>query len=56
MRGVPPSDVMQQKDDMLQVLSGLQAVIQQMNTPKVIVRDANGRAIGVRAYQEGSDG
>lgn len=37
--------------DMLQVLTGLQAVIQQMNTPKVIVRDANGRAVGVQAYQ-----
>lgn len=51
VRGVPPSDVIQQKDDMLQVLSGLQAVIQQMNTPKVIVRDASGRAIGVQPYQ-----
>ena len=51
VRGAPPSDVMQQKDDMLQVLSGLQAVIQQMNTPKVIVRDANGRAVGVQPYQ-----
>lgn len=51
VRGAPPSDVMQQKDDMLQVLTGLQAVIQQMNTPKVIVRDANGRAVGVQAYQ-----
>lgn len=51
VRGAPPSDVMQQKDDMLQVLTGLQAVIQQMNTPKVIVRDANGRAVGVQPYQ-----
>jgi len=51
VRGAPPSDVMQQKDDMLQVLSGLQSVIQQMNTPKVIVRDANGRAVGVQPYQ-----
>ena len=51
LRGAPPSDVMQQKDDMLQVLTGLQAVIQQINTPKVIVRDATGRAVGVQPYQ-----
>lgn len=51
VRGAPPSDVIQHKDDMLQVLSGLQAVIQQMNTPKVIVRDANGKAVGVQPYQ-----
>jgi len=56
LRGAPSGDVVQIKDDMLRVMDGLQAVIQQMNTPKVIVRDAAGRAIGVRAYQEGSDG
>ena len=56
LRGAPSGDVVQIKDDMLRVMDGLQAVIQQMNTPKVIVRDATGRAIGVRTYQEGSDG
>jgi hypothetical protein len=51
VRGAPTSDVVQQKDDMLQVLTGLQAVIQQMGAPKVIVRDQNGRAIGVQHVQ-----
>ena len=48
VRGAPASDVVQHKDDMLQVLNGLQAVIAQMGAPKVIVRDQNGRAIGVQ--------
>ncbi len=48
VRGAPASDVVQHKDDMLQVLGGLQAVIQQMSAPKVIVRDQSGRAVGVQ--------
>jgi hypothetical protein len=49
VRGAPASDVVQHKDDMLQVLTGLQAVIQQMGAPKVIVRDpASGRAVGIQ--------
>ena len=51
LRGAPPGDVVQQKDDMLQVLTGLQAVIQEMGAPKVIVRDAAGKAIGVQKFQ-----
>lgn len=50
LRGAPMSDVVQHKDDMLQVLTGLQAVIQEMGAPKVIVRDANGKAIGVQKF------
>lgn len=50
LRGAPATDE-KQKDDMLQVLSGLQAVIAEMGAPKVIVRDANGKAIGVQKYQ-----
>ena len=48
IRGVPPADYIQEQNNMTQVLSGLQAVIQQMSAPKVIVRDANGRAVGVQ--------
>ena len=51
LRGAPASDVVQHKDDMLQVLSGLQAVISEMGAPKVIVRDANGKAVGVQKLQ-----
>jgi hypothetical protein len=36
---------------MMQVLTGLQAVIQQMGAPKMIVRGADGRAIGVQSVQ-----
>lgn len=50
LRGAPASDVIQHKDDMLQVLTGLQSVISEMGAPKVIVRDANGKAIGVQKY------
>lgn len=50
LRGAPMSDVVQHKDDMLQVLSGLQAVIQEMGAPKVIVRDSSGKAIGVQKF------
>ena len=49
VRGMPPSDAMQEQTNMTQVLSGLQAVIEKMSAPKVIVRDANGRAVGVTA-------
>jgi hypothetical protein len=51
LRGAPLSDVVQHKDDMMQVLTGLQAVIQQMGAPKMIVRGADGRAIGVQSVQ-----
>lgn len=49
IRGMPPSDAIQEQSNMTQVLSGLQAVIEKMSAPKVIVRDANGRAVGVTA-------
>ena len=48
VRGMPPSDAMAQQNDMVQIMQGLQAVIAQMSAPKVIVRDASGRAIGVQ--------
>lgn len=51
IRGMPPSDAMQEQSNMTQVLTGLQAVIGQMSAPKVIVRDAQGRAIGVQHIQ-----
>ena len=51
LRGVPPADYIQEQSNMAQVLQGLQAVIQQMSAPKVIVRDANGKAVGVQHVQ-----
>lgn len=51
VRGMPPSDAMQEQSNMTQVLQGLQAVIAQMSAPKVIVRGADGRAIGVQHAQ-----
>jgi hypothetical protein len=51
LRGAPPSDVIQHKDDMLQVLQGLQAVVAQMSAPKQIIRDANGKALGIQHVQ-----
>lgn len=50
VRGVPPADYIQEQNNMMQVLSGLQAVISEMGAPKVIVRDANGRAVGVQKF------
>lgn len=47
LRGAPPSDVIQHKDDMLQVLQGLQAVVANMSAPKQIIRDAAGKAVGI---------
>jgi hypothetical protein len=43
-----PQGAAEQTDSMMQVVQGLQAAIQQMSAPKVIVRDQNGRAIGVQ--------
>jgi len=37
----------QGSDQSQAVIQGLQAVIQSLNSPKQIVRDANGRAVGV---------
>lgn len=51
LRGVPPADYIQEQNNMAQVLQGLQAVIQQMNAPKMIVRDATGKAVGVQHVQ-----
>lgn len=48
IRGVPPADYIQEQSNMTQVLQGLQAVIAQMGAPKMIVRDANGKAVGVQ--------
>lgn len=52
LRGAPESDVIQHKDDMMQVLGGLQAVIAKMGAPKAIVRDASGRAVGIQNIEE----
>ena len=52
IRGMPASDAMQEQSNMTQVLSGLQAVIGQMSAPKMIVRDANGKAVGVQHIPE----
>ena len=51
IRGVPPADYIQEQSNMTQVLQGLQAVIAQMGAPKMIVRDANGKAVGVQHVQ-----
>jgi hypothetical protein len=50
VRGVPASDAIQQKDDMMQILAGFQAVIAEMGAPKQIIRDpVTGRAVGVQS-------
>jgi hypothetical protein len=46
-----PQTAPEQANEMTQVLSGLQAVIAQMSAPKMIVRDASGKAIGVQHVQ-----
>jgi len=51
INGATPQGAAAQADSMTQVLQGLQAVIQQMNAPKVIVRGPDGRAIGVQHAQ-----
>ena len=48
LRGVPAADYIQEQNNMQQVMMGLQAVIENMQAPKVIVRDETGRAIGVK--------
>jgi hypothetical protein len=48
LRGVPPADYIQEQNNMQQVMIGLQAVIENMQAPKVIIRDASGKAIGVQ--------
>jgi hypothetical protein len=48
LRGVPPADYIQEQNNMQQVMMGLQAVIENMQAPKVIIRDASGKAIGVQ--------
>lgn len=53
IRGVPPADYIQEQNNMTQVLQGLQAVIAQMSAPKMIVRDQNGKAIGVQHVNGG---
>ena len=34
-----------------QVMAAMQAMVEQLNAPKIIVRDESGRAIGVKPYQ-----
>lgn len=51
VRGMTPGDAAQQKSEMLEVVANLQAMMQQLNAPKMIVRDQNGKAIGVQTYQ-----
>lgn len=53
INGATPSGQAAQSENMVQVMQGLQAVIQQMSAPKVIVRDQNGRAVGVQHVNEG---
>lgn len=48
IRGEVPADVEAEQSQINQVLAGLQAVIEKMNAPKMIVRDERGRAIGVQ--------
>lgn len=48
IQGSAPQTAPEQADQMTQVLQGLQAVIAQMGAPKMIVRDAAGKAIGVQ--------
>jgi hypothetical protein len=54
LNGTTPQGAAAQVDAMSQVLAGLQAVVQQMNAPKVIVRDAQGKAIGVQHVNQGA--
>jgi hypothetical protein len=51
VRGMTPADADMQKEEMLQALANLQTMMQQVAAPKMIVRDANGRAIGIQTYQ-----
>lgn len=51
IRGMTATDAMQEKDNMMQVMQSLKEVIGKMNSPKAIIRDANGKAIGVQHIQ-----
>lgn len=54
INGSTPQGAAAQADSMTQVLQGLQAVMQQMSAPKMIVRDAQGKAIGVQHINPGA--
>lgn len=51
VRGKTPDDQAEEAANMQQVLIGLQAVIERMNAPKMIVRGEDGKAIGVQTVQ-----
>jgi hypothetical protein len=48
LRGVPPDDFVQQQQTTMQILSGLDTIMRHISAPKMIIRDANGRAVGVQ--------
>jgi hypothetical protein len=51
VRGMTPADADMQKEEMLQALANLQTMMEKATAPKMIVRDAAGRAIGIQTVQ-----